>query len=78
MVTNIIQAVAFWMFGTFNILSFLFCLFFVPETNGMSLDEIQQLFMSDKPYFLNMWPWKNCGRDNSEDIRIIIEEEVHA
>ena len=78
MVTNITQAGAFWMFGTFNILSFLFCFFFVPETKGKSLDEIQQLFISDKPYFLNMGPWKNFRGDDSEDRKIIVQEEVPA
>jgi len=77
MVAAVTEAGAFWIFGGFTILTFLFCLFFVPETKGKSLDEIQQLFRSDKPYFLNIGPWKSCKGKDSEDTRTIIQEEVY-
>ena len=78
MVAAVTEAGAFWMFGGFTILTFLFCFFFVPETKGKSLDEIQQLFRSDKPYFLNIGPWRICRGEDSEDRRVIIEEEVYS
>ena len=78
MVAAVTEAGAFWMFGGFTILTFLFCFFFVPETKGKSLDEIQQLFRSDKPYFLNIGPWRICKGEDSEDRRVIIEEEVYS
>jgi len=77
MVAGVTEAGAFWVFGGFTILTFLFCFFFVPETKGKSLDEIQQLFRSEKPYFLNIGPWKWCGGENSEDTRPIVQEEVY-
>ena len=38
----------FWFFAGFSFLSFLFTLFFIPETKGKSLEEIQQYFTSKK------------------------------
>ena len=77
MVAAVTEAGAFWMFGGFTVLTFLFCLFFVPETKGKTLDEIQQLFRSDKPYFLNIGPWRICKGEDSEDRRAFVQEEVY-
>ena len=71
------QAGAFWCFGGFTILTFLFCLFFVPETKGKSLDEIQQLFRSDRPYFYSIGLWKPCRGQVPEERRPIVHEEVY-
>ena len=75
MVAAVTEAGAFWMFGGFTILTFFFCFFFVPETKGKSLDEIQQLFRSEKPYFFNIGPWKVCRGEEAEDRRAIVQEE---
>jgi sugar porter (SP) family MFS transporter len=79
MVNGLTEAGAFWFFGSFTILTFLFCMFFVPETKGKSLDEIQHLFRSDRPYFYNIGIWRACGGRGSqaEDRRPIVEEEVY-
>ena len=44
LVSGVTEAGAFWLFGGFTILTFFFCLLFVPETKGKSLDDIQLLF----------------------------------
>merc|ERR1711936_929464 len=67
MVAGVTEAGAFWVFGGFTILTFLFCFFFVPETKGKSLDEIQQLFRSDRPYFYSIGLWKACRGQEPED-----------
>ena len=74
LVASISEAGAFWVFGGFTVLTFLFCLFFVPETKGKSLDDIQQLFRSPRPYFLEIGVWRRCG-GSREDARPILEEE---
>ena len=38
------EAGAFWIFGGCLAVIFIFCLLFVPETKGKSLEEIQLLF----------------------------------
>merc|ERR1712243_503750 len=48
---DLTKAGAFLVFGGITILTFFFCLLFVPETKGKSLDDIQQLFRSPRPYF---------------------------
>lgn len=70
---------AFWIFGGFTILTFIFCVLFVPETKGKSLEEIQQLFRSEKPYFFEVGPWNMCNRRNNteEDRRPFVPEEVY-
>ena len=55
------QAGAFWVFGGITVLTFFFCLLFVPETKGKSLDDIQQLFRSPRPYFLEIDIWTLLG-----------------
>ena len=55
------QAGAFWVFGGITVLTFFFCLLFVPETKGKSLDDIQQLFRSPRPYFLEIGIWTLLG-----------------
>merc|ERR1711970_999095 len=77
MVNGLTEAGAFWFFGSFTILTFLFCMFFVPETKGKSLDEIQQLFRSDRPYFYSIGLWKACRGQEPEDRRPIVHEEVY-
>ena len=69
------QAGAFWVFGGITVLTFFFCLLFVPETKGKSLDDIQQLFRSPRPYFLEIDIWKLLrGRAGAADERPILEE----
>lgn len=34
----------FFMFGTFDLLMFIFVWFFVPETKGLSLEKMDELF----------------------------------
>merc|ERR1711872_761287 len=77
MVKGLTEAGAFWFFGSFTIVTFFFCMFFVPETKGKTLDEIQQLFRSDRPYFYNIGPWRACRGQESEDRRQIVQEEVY-
>ena len=73
--TELTQAGAFWVFGGITILTFIFCLLFVPETKGKSLDDIQQLFRSPRPYFLEIDVWKLFqGRPGPDDQRPILEE----
>jgi len=76
LVLSISEAGAFWVFGGFTVLTFFFCLFFVPETKGKSLDDIQQLFRSPRPYFLEIGVWRGlrCG-GGQEEARPILEEE---
>ena len=66
------EAGAFWVFGGITILTFFFCLLFVPETKGKSLDDIQQLFRSPRPYFLEIGVWRLFGAQ--DDQRPILEE----
>merc|ERR1740116_454395 len=61
MVDVLTEAGAFWVFGGITILTFFFCLLFVPETKGKSLDDIQQLFRNPRPYFLEIDVWKLLG-----------------
>jgi len=77
MVTAVHESGAFWMFGGFTILTFLFCFLFVPETKGKGLNEIQQLFRADKPYFFNVGPWKFCRGESAEDERPLADAEVY-
>lgn len=62
-------AATFWAFASILVLVLAFCVFFVPETKGKSLEEIQQLFRSDQ-------------RDDDEeqildDTDDTLEEQVH-
>ena len=68
------EAGAFWVFGGITILTFFFCLLFVPETKGKSLDDIQQLFRSSRPYFLEIGVWRLLGGRAQDDQRPILEE----
>jgi len=65
---------SFWLFGGITGLTFFFCIFLVPETKGKSLESIQQLFRSGRPYFLEIGVWKLC-RTRPEDLQVLIEEE---
>lgn len=40
---------AFWLFATFNLLSFIFCYFLIPETKGVSLEQIEENLRAGKP-----------------------------
>jgi len=77
LVTGITEAGAFWFFAGFNILTFIFCLLFVPETKGKSLEEIQEMFRSDKPYFFNISVWRLCAKEQREDDRPLVTEAVY-
>merc|ERR1719273_2576898 len=55
-------AVCFWIFSGILGVIFLYCLFFVPETKGKSLEEIEAMFR---------------GSDEQDDTEPIVEEEVY-
>merc|ERR1719384_1560129 len=67
MVVGVTEAGSFWVFGGFTVLTFIFCLLFVPDTKGKSLEEIQELFRSDQAYYLSIGPWKCLRGEQSED-----------
>lgn len=50
---NLIQAIGiantFWMYTLFNFLSLLFCYYLVPETKGVSLEQIEENLRMGKP-----------------------------
>ena len=69
MVAGVTEAGAFWVFSGFLIFIMIFCILFVPETKGKSLDEVQQLFRSDVPYYRDISIWRRCLGDNTEDDR---------
>ena len=73
-VTGLTEAGAFWVFGGITVFTFFFCLLFVPETKGKSLDDIQQLFRSPRPYFLEIGVWRLFGGGAQDDQRPILEE----
>ena len=71
------EASAFWIFGGCLVFVFLFCLLFVPETKGKSLDEVQQLFRSDRPYYLSVFPWTMCSSGSSDDDTMpIVQDDI--
>jgi len=78
--TNLVDALkefgAFWFFAAGLAFIFIFCVLFVPETKGKSLDEVQQIFRSDQPYFLSIGIWKCCRGQGSEDTRPIIQDDI--
>lgn len=39
----------FFMFGTFDLLMFIFVWFFIPETKGLSLEKMDELFGVTEP-----------------------------
>jgi len=75
MVSGVGEAGAFWIFGGCLAVIFIFCLLFVPETKGKSLEEIQLLFRSpdNRAYYLGVWPWTLCWR-GAEDTRPFIRD----
>jgi len=80
LVDLITEAGAFWAFGGFSVLTLIFCILFVPETKGKSLDDIQHLFRSPHPYFLDVGVWKlmGCGEQGGTeaDTAPILEEQT--
>lgn len=42
------QGQTFWMFSAFCVVGLLFVFFFVPETKGKSLDEIQRMLAGER------------------------------
>lgn len=76
MVEVLTEAGSFWVFGGITGLTFLFCLLFVPETKGKSLDAIQGMFRSSSPYFFNIGVWKwCCGGGQELDNQVLVEAE---
>jgi len=65
---------SFWVFGGITFVTFLFCLFFVPETKGKSMEQIQALFRSNRPYFLEIGVWKCCRRSTDSDLEVLVDE----
>lgn len=46
---NIGPAVTFWVYGLVSLFAFVFVLVFVPETKGRTLEEIEQMWMHQRP-----------------------------
>merc|ERR1712062_25471 len=76
MVTGLTEAGAFWVFGGITVFTFFFCLLFVPETKGKSLEDIQRLFRSDQAYYLSIGPWKCLRGEQAEDRRPIVQDDL--
>ena len=48
--TAITEAGAFWLYAGFALIALVFVLLYVPETKGLTLEQIEQLFGdNDKP-----------------------------
>lgn len=62
----------FFMFASFDILMFFFVWFFVPETKGLSLEKMDELFGMDKS--LNKLDEEVA--DNQDRVESIHEERV--
>merc|ERR1719209_1074048 len=66
---------AYWLFAAICAATTAYVIIFVYETKGKSLQEIQQLFRSPTPYFLEINVWKILrGRAGQDDERPILEE----
>ena len=76
LVAAISEAGSFWVFGGITAATFLFCLLFVPETKGKSLEGIQAMFRSSQPYFLNIGLWKICRRKDNSDREVLVDSET--
>merc|ERR1719334_1617644 len=62
------EAGSFWLFGGITLLTFFFCLLFVPETKGKSLEKIQSMFTSNQLYFFQIGIWTTlCCQRQDED-----------
>ena len=77
LVAAISEAFSFWVFGALTALVLVFCILFVPETKGKSLDSIQSMFRSGSPYFLEIGMWKLCRRRSRTDQVLLVEEEEY-
>ena len=75
LVAAITEAASFWVFGALTALVLIFCILFVPETKGKSLDNIQSMFRSSSPYFLEIGAWKMCRRRDPDQVLLVEDEE---
>ena len=75
MVLAISEAKSFWVFGGITFVTFLFCLLFVPETKGKTLENIQAMFRSSRPYFLYIGIWKCCSSSENSDTQVLVQAE---
>ena len=75
LVAAISESYSFWVFGGITFFTFLFSLLFVPETKGKTLENIQALFRSNRPYFLEISVWKKCARSGDSDTQVLVQAD---
>lgn len=76
LVGAISEAFCFWLFGGITALTFIFCLLFVPETKGKTLEQVQGMFRSSRPYFLHIGIWKIFGScSGSSDSEVLVQAD---
>lgn len=78
LVTAISEAYCFFLFGGITALTFIFCLLFVPETKGKTLEQVQGMFRSSRPYFLQIGIWKIFGPCSAgSDSEVLVQADQH-
>ncbi len=75
LVAAISEAYSFWVFGGITFFTFLFSLLFVPETKGKTLENIQALFRSSRPYFLEIGVWRMCAGSGESDTQVLVQAD---